>query len=256
MPERSLVEHRRLLRRVRRADRAPPVPPARHGRRGAARGRVVVVARSAAAAAAGGAAAALPELRRGEPPRRVVLREVRLRLHDRSGSRAAVTPRRAAATPAEWVAELWIDPDWFAAQEAEGTCATSGPPTVIPLPGTNALIGRASKSRNLCAADRLLGRRIGLAPPRRADARSRPLVRRRPRFDERHLRRHRRRPAPDDADHSARTPRARRRRTRSTSARGAGSWCAARPTTKRAPRLVRKDCPANGPDVSPSHWST
>jgi hypothetical protein len=64
----------------------------------------------------------------------------------------------AAATPAEWVAEVWIDPDWFAAQEATGTCATSGPPTVIPLPGTRVLIGRASKSRNVspqidCSAD-------------------------------------------------------------------------------------------------------
>jgi hypothetical protein len=71
---------------------------------------------------------------------------------------AAPVSAAAAASPAEWVAELWIDPDWFAAQEAEGTCATSGPPSVIPLPGTSALIGRASKSRNVspqidCSAD-------------------------------------------------------------------------------------------------------
>jgi hypothetical protein len=64
----------------------------------------------------------------------------------------------AAAKPADWVAEVWIDPDWFAAQEAAGTCPTSGTPAVIPLPGTRALIGRASKSRNLtpeidCSAD-------------------------------------------------------------------------------------------------------
>ncbi|HVJ97340.1 MAG TPA: FHA domain-containing protein [Acidimicrobiia bacterium] len=55
----------------------------------------------------------------------------------------------AAATPVEWVAELWVDPDWFAAQEAAGTSPTSGQPTVIPLPGTRAAIGRASKSRGL-----------------------------------------------------------------------------------------------------------
>jgi hypothetical protein len=58
----------------------------------------------------------------------------------------------------EWVAELWIDPDWFKAQEAAGTCATSGAPTVIALPGTKALIGRASRSRNIvpqidCSSD-------------------------------------------------------------------------------------------------------
>jgi hypothetical protein len=69
-----------------------------------------------------------------------------------------------AATPnapdpgAEWVAELWVDPDWFAAQEAAGTCATSGAPTVIPLRGTTALIGRRSTRRNIspqidCSAD-------------------------------------------------------------------------------------------------------
>ncbi len=64
----------------------------------------------------------------------------------------------APATGAEWVAELWVDPDWFAAQEAAGTCATSGAPTIIPLPGTRALIGRRSTRRNIipqidCSAD-------------------------------------------------------------------------------------------------------
>jgi hypothetical protein len=59
---------------------------------------------------------------------------------------------------ADWVAELWIDPDWFKAQEASGKCATSGAPTVIALPGTKALIGRASRSRNIapqidCSSD-------------------------------------------------------------------------------------------------------
>jgi hypothetical protein len=64
-----------------------------------------------------------------------------------------------SATPgADWVAELWVDPDWFASQEAAGTCATSGAPTVVPLPGTSALIGRRSKGRNVmpqidCSAD-------------------------------------------------------------------------------------------------------
>jgi hypothetical protein len=76
-----------------------------------------------------------------------------------TGQLPAVPPAAsAAAPPADWVAEVWIDPDWFAAQEAEGTCATSGPPTVVPLRGTQALIGRASKSRNVtpqvdCSAD-------------------------------------------------------------------------------------------------------
>ena len=58
----------------------------------------------------------------------------------------------------DWMAEIWIDPDWFAAQDAAGTCPTAGAPTVVPLRGTTALIGRASKSRGLapeidCSAD-------------------------------------------------------------------------------------------------------
>jgi hypothetical protein len=76
-----------------------------------------------------------------------------------TGQMPAATPATvAAATPVDWVAELWVDPDWFAAQEASGTCPTSGQPNVVPLPGTRALIGRASQSRGLapqidCSAD-------------------------------------------------------------------------------------------------------
>lgn len=55
----------------------------------------------------------------------------------------------AAAPGADWVAELWIDPEWFAHQDAPGGCATSGAPTVVPLRATTITIGRRSKSRNL-----------------------------------------------------------------------------------------------------------
>jgi FHA domain len=50
---------------------------------------------------------------------------------------------------ADWVAEVWIDSDWFAFQDSPGGCATSGAPTVVPIRGATALIGRPSKSRNL-----------------------------------------------------------------------------------------------------------
>jgi hypothetical protein len=49
----------------------------------------------------------------------------------------------------DWVVEVWVDPDWFTSQQADGTCPTSGVPTVVPLPGDKALIGRRSKSRGL-----------------------------------------------------------------------------------------------------------
>jgi hypothetical protein len=63
---------------------------------------------------------------------------------------AAAAP--APASPpagAEWVAELWIDPEWFEHQDAPGGCATSGAPTVVPLRATTITIGRRSKSRGL-----------------------------------------------------------------------------------------------------------
>ncbi len=60
---------------------------------------------------------------------------------------AAVSPPDLAGV--EWVAEVWVDPDWFASQQAEGACPSSGLPTVVPLKGTEALIGRRSKSRSL-----------------------------------------------------------------------------------------------------------
>jgi hypothetical protein len=66
-------------------------------------------------------------------------------------SLAPSAPASSPAAPAslahaDWVAEIWIDPDFFAAQQAAGVCPTGGAPTVVPLHGTEALIGRRSKS--------------------------------------------------------------------------------------------------------------
>ncbi len=59
---------------------------------------------------------------------------------------AAAASASPALTGADWVAEIWIDPDFFAAQQAAGVCPTGGAPTVVPLPGTEATIGRRSSS--------------------------------------------------------------------------------------------------------------
>ena len=71
-----------------------------------------------------------------------------------TGQLPTPAPAGGPATPppapgADWVAELWIDPEWFAHQDAPGGCATSGAPTVVPLRATTITIGRRSKSRNL-----------------------------------------------------------------------------------------------------------
>jgi hypothetical protein len=67
-------------------------------------------------------------------------------------------PAAALPTGADWVAELWIDPEWFEHQDAPGGCATSGAPTVVPLRATTVTVGRASKTRGLqpdldCSSD-------------------------------------------------------------------------------------------------------
>src|SRR6478609_5422777 len=64
----------------------------------------------------------------------------------------------------EWVAEVWVDPDWYAAQESEDPCPSPGPPTVVPLTVQSVLVGRRSVSRNIhpqvdCSTDTGVSRR-------------------------------------------------------------------------------------------------
>jgi pSer/pThr/pTyr-binding forkhead associated (FHA) protein len=68
------------------------------------------------------------------------------------------------AIEVEWVAEVWVDPQWYAAQEAEDPCPSPGLPVVIPLRVSSALIGRVSASRNIhpeidCQTDSAVSRR-------------------------------------------------------------------------------------------------
>ena len=61
---------------------------------------------------------------------------------------AAGTAPDAAPAP-EWVAELWVDPDWYRDQGADDPCPSPGPPVVLPLRDRSLLIGRQSVSRNI-----------------------------------------------------------------------------------------------------------
>ena len=58
-------------------------------------------------------------------------------------------PGGPAAGPVEWVAEVWVDPDWHAAQDAADLCPSPGMPVVVPLVGASLLVGRTSSSRNI-----------------------------------------------------------------------------------------------------------
>jgi hypothetical protein len=91
----------------------------------------------------------------------------------RTGSSATPADEAPAATegsiapPLEgdaWVAELWIDPQWYAEQSSPDPLPSAGPPIVVPLKNTSLLVGRSSKSRDIhpdvdCGADNGVSRR-------------------------------------------------------------------------------------------------
>ncbi|MEO5608278.1 MAG: FHA domain-containing protein [Ornithinibacter sp.] len=70
----------------------------------------------------------------------------------------------APAIPVEWVAEVWVDPDWYAVQESEEACPSPGLPVIVVLAAKSVLIGRPSTSRNIhpeidCTGDSGVSRR-------------------------------------------------------------------------------------------------
>ena len=69
-----------------------------------------------------------------------------------------------AAESVDWVAEVWIDPVWYEAQESPDPLPSPGLPTIVPLRGRSLLVGRTSNSRNIhpaidCEADSGVSRR-------------------------------------------------------------------------------------------------
>jgi hypothetical protein len=70
----------------------------------------------------------------------------------------------APSAGVEWVAEVWVDPDWYAEQDSDQPCPSPGLPLVVALAGQSLLIGRHSHSRNIhpeieCSADIGVSRR-------------------------------------------------------------------------------------------------
>ncbi|HYN66285.1 MAG TPA: FHA domain-containing protein [Ornithinibacter sp.] len=70
----------------------------------------------------------------------------------------------APAIAVEWVAEVWVDPDWYEAQESEDPCPSPGLPGVVELTAKSVLIGRPSASRDIhpeidCTGDSGVSRR-------------------------------------------------------------------------------------------------
>jgi len=79
-------------------------------------------------------------------------------------AQGAAPNRVAPSLEVEWVAEVWVDPDWYADQESDEPCPSAGLPVVVPLRTQSLLIGRRSQSRNInpdieCASDVGVSRR-------------------------------------------------------------------------------------------------
>ncbi|KGN34198.1 forkhead-associated protein [Knoellia sinensis KCTC 19936] len=63
-----------------------------------------------------------------------------------------------------WVAEVWVDPQWYACQSSPDRLPDPGPPTVVALRGSQILIGRHSESASVvphidCVRDGAVSRR-------------------------------------------------------------------------------------------------
>jgi len=76
----------------------------------------------------------------------------------------SAAPSVAPAVAVEWVAEVWVDPDWYAEQHSDEPCPSPGLPVIVPLQSRSLLIGRTSRSRNIhpeieCSADIGVSRR-------------------------------------------------------------------------------------------------
>lgn len=61
---------------------------------------------------------------------------------------SASTEAGSNGTGFEWLAEVWVDPDWYQTQEADDPCPSPGLPTIMPLRHRSVLLGRVSTSRN------------------------------------------------------------------------------------------------------------
>jgi hypothetical protein len=85
-------------------------------------------------------------------------------VNEPTNPRPIAPPNQAATSTLTWVAEVWIDPDWYATQESDEPVPSAGMPAVVPLREKSILVGRRSTSRNIhpqvdCGTDHGVSRR-------------------------------------------------------------------------------------------------
>ena len=66
-----------------------------------------------------------------------------------TGAMGTASTNPSPAPTDSWVAEIWIDPDWYADQKSVDPMPSPGLPIVTALKNTSILIGRASRSRGI-----------------------------------------------------------------------------------------------------------
>jgi hypothetical protein len=82
-----------------------------------------------------------------------------------TSGRDAPAPTPVASVEADrWVAELWIDPDWYRLQDSPDPLPSPGLPEIFPLTADGGLIGRVSRSQHIdpevdCGSDTGCSRR-------------------------------------------------------------------------------------------------
>jgi len=89
----------------------------------------------------------------GTPPRPPASAPVNGPSADQSSASQSVVPTVGNGSQApetfDWVAEVWIDPAWYEAQQSPDPMPSPGLPVVIPLRSKSILVGRISHSRNI-----------------------------------------------------------------------------------------------------------
>jgi hypothetical protein len=65
-----------------------------------------------------------------------------------AGADGATSTGAGESSSFDWLAEVWVDPDWYQTQQAEDPCPSPGLPTIMPLRHRSVLLGRVSTSKN------------------------------------------------------------------------------------------------------------
>ncbi len=85
----------------------------------------------------------------GAMPRTAEPAEIEEVAQQPSGDRSPSDDNPSPPVAEGWVAEIWIDPDWYADQDSSDPLPSAGVPVVVRLKTMSVLVGRTSRSRNI-----------------------------------------------------------------------------------------------------------